>query len=110
MPEGTEAPDPRIEQLRLYCGAPASDAMFVAECLGQANELVTRFVRQASVPSMILDRAVIEVGSELFHRRQAPNGIAQFATMEGQSPIRVARDPMIAAYPILQPFTGVGIA
>lgn len=110
MPEGTEPPDPRIEQLRLYCGAAATDAGFVAECLGQADALVTRFVGQVTVPSAILDRAVIEVGSELFHRRQAPNGIAQFATADGASPIRVARDPMIAAYPILQPFTGVGIA
>lgn len=103
-------PDPRIEQLRLYCGAPASDAMFVKECVEQAEALVTRFVGQVPVPSVIVDRAVLEVGSELFHRKQAPNGIAQFATAEGQSPIRVARDPMIAAYPILQPFTGVGIA
>lgn len=78
--------------------------------MAQADELVMRFVGQATVPSAILDRAVLEVGSELFHRRQAPSGIAQFATAEGQSPIRVARDPMIAAYPILQPFTGVSIA
>lgn len=110
MSEGTEAPDPRIEKLRVYCGAPATDTEFVAECVAQADALVMRFVGQVSVPSAIVDRAVLEVGSELFHRRQAPNGIAQFATPEGQSPIRVARDPMIAAYPILQPFTGAGIA
>ena len=110
MAEGTEAPDPRIEKLRIYCGAPATDVSFVTECVEQATALVTRFVGQASVPTAIVDRAVLEVGSELFHRKQAPNGIAQFATADGQSPIRVARDPMIAAYPILQPFTGVGIA
>lgn len=107
MPEGT---DQRIEELRLYCGAAASDVTFVTECVTQADALVTRFVGQASVPPAIVDRAVLEVGSELFHRRQAPSGIAQFATADGQSPIRVARDPMIAAYPILLPFTGVGIA
>lgn len=110
MSEGTETPDPRIEQLRLYCSAPVSDEAFVADCINQSVALVERFIGEASVPSAIVDRAVLEVGSELYHRKQAPNGIAQFATADGQSAIRVARDPMIAAYPILQPFTGVGIA
>lgn len=110
MSEGMETPDPQVERLRIYCGAPASDIEFVTECVTQADALVSNFVGNVSVPSAITGRAVLEVGSELYHRRQAPNGIAQFATVEGFSPIRVARDPMIAAYAILQPFTGVGIA
>ena len=71
MAEGTVTPDPRIERLRLYCGAAAADAEFVTECLDQADVLVGRFVGQVAVPTVVLDRAVIEVGSELFHRRQA---------------------------------------
>jgi len=62
------------------------------------------------VPATALLRARIECGSELFHRRSAPNGIAQFATLDGGSAVRVARDPMIAAYPILTPWVGQGIA
>jgi hypothetical protein len=58
----------------------------------------------------ILNRAKIECGSELYHRRSAPNGVAQFATLDGGSAVRVARDPMIAAYPILVPYVGQGLA
>jgi len=71
---------------------------------------VNRFIGVAVVPADVLDRAKIECGSELYHRRSAPNGIAQFATLDGGSAIRVARDPMVAAIPLLQPFVGLGIA
>jgi hypothetical protein len=46
--------------------------------------------------------------SELFHRRSAPNGVAQFASFDG-SPIRVAKDPMNAVYPLLMPYTGYAV-
>lgn len=98
-----------VEQLALYTGAGPSDSAYVSECLTEALALVSRFVGSATVPEAVIDRAVIEVGSELFHRRQAPNGIAQFATADGSSAIRVARDPMVSAYPILTPWTGVGV-
>jgi len=61
------------------------------------------------VPPVVLDRAIKEVGSELFHRRQAPGGVAQFAGLDG-APIRVARDPMVSAYPILARHVGPAIA
>jgi len=98
-----------VEQIREYVGASANDADFLAGCLAESEALVTRFAGEVEVPEAIIDRAVIEVASELFHRRQAPNGVAQFATVDGSSPIRVARDPLVAAYPILTPWTGVGI-
>jgi hypothetical protein len=99
-----------VEQLRQYVGAPVSDDAFVTTCLAESTALVQRFVGTATVPESVLDRAALEVGSELFHRRQAPSGIAQFATTDGPSPIRLARDPMVAAYPLLTPWTGVGVA
>jgi len=34
--------------------------------------------------------------------------VAQFASMDG-TPVRVARDPMIAVYPLLQPYVGYGV-
>lgn len=99
-----------VEQARQYVGAPASDDTFLGSCLSEATALVARFIGTATVPVEVEDRAVLEACSELFHRRQAPSGIAQFATVEGVSPVRVARDPMVAAYPILTPYVGTGLA
>lgn len=99
-----------MAQLKAYVGAPSSDDTFVTACWDEATALVTKFVGTKTVPATVLLRAKIECGSELFHRRSAPNGIAQFATLDGGSAVRVARDPMIAAYPLLVPYVGQGIA
>lgn len=99
-----------VAQLKSYVGAPDSDNTFVTACWDEATALVTKFVGTATVPATVLLRAKIECGSELYHRRSAPNGVAQFATLDGGSAVRVARDPMIAAYPILVPYVGQGIA
>jgi hypothetical protein len=98
------------DDLKAYVGAPASDDAFVADCWTEASALVAKFVGTATVNADVLNRAKIECGSELYHRRSAPNGIAQFATLDGGTSQRVARDPMIAAYPILVPYVGQGIA
>lgn len=95
--------------LRTYVGASDSDAPYVGTCWDEAEALVTAFVGSAVVPASVIERATLEVGSELYHRRQAPNGIAQFASFDS-APIRVARDPMVGAYPILARFMGVGFA
>lgn len=99
-----------VAQLKAYVGAPTSDDTFVTACWDEATALVTKFVGTSTVPATVLLRAIIECGSELYHRRSAPNGIAQFATLDGGSAVRVARDPMIAAYPLLTPYVGLGIA
>lgn len=100
------------DDLKAYVGAPDSDNAFVATCWTEAHALVDKFcgVAVAVVPASVLQRAKVECGSELYHRRSAPNGIAQFATLDGGSAVRVARDPMIAAYPLLVPYIGQGIA
>jgi hypothetical protein len=46
--------------------------------------------------------------SEIFHRRQAPGGITQFADMSG-SAVRVGKDPMNAAYELLRPYVGFAV-
>jgi len=98
------------DDLKAYVGAPASDDAFVADCWTEASALVAKFVGTATVNADVLNRAKIECGSELYHRRSAPNGLAQFATLDGGAAVRVARDPMIAAYPILVAWVGQGIA
>ena len=99
-----------VDELHAYTNAATGDTDFLTSCVDQATALVTRFIGSVTtVPDAIADRAALEVASELFYRRQAPSGISQFATVEGASPIRIARDPMVAAYPILTPWVGTGI-
>lgn len=97
------------QQLANYVGASNDDSSYVEQCWTEAVTMVAQFVGARAVPEEIIIRSAIEVGSELYHRRNAPNGIAQFSTIDG-SAIRVARDPMIGAYPILSRFVGPGIA
>jgi hypothetical protein len=99
--------------LESYVGADTSDSAYVEQCWGEALSLVSAYVGTVDpvqvIPAEILDRAALEVGSELYHRRQAPNGVSQFASFDG-APIRVARDPMLSAYPLLQRYLGLGVA
>lgn len=97
------------ETLKSFVGASDADNDYVQRCWVEAYAMVQNYVGTAVVPVEAIGRAVIEVGSELFHRRNAPNGIAQYSTIDG-SAIRVARDPMVGARPILQPFMPVGFA
>lgn len=97
-----------FNDLASYVGSQSSDSAFVQQCWEEAQALVTAYVGAQVVPQSIQDRATLETGSELFHRRQAPNGIAQFASFDSTSPVRVARDPMVGAYPILNSFMVVG--
>ena len=98
----------RTEALIEYVGADASQTAFVESCVDAAVALVSQFVGSSDVPAGVLERAILEVGSEMFHRRNAPNGVAQFA-VDG-SAIRVARDPMVGAYPLLARYVGGGFA
>lgn len=94
--------------LREYVNAKVAD-FYVSECWEQAEALVAAFVADAEVPEAVRGRAILEVGAELYHRRQAPNGISQFADLDGGQGVRVARNPMVAAYPLLVPYVGGGI-
>lgn len=96
-----------VEQLKEYIGTKDSSD-FPQECLDSAKAMVSNFIGEANVPFSVVDQAVLTVGSELFHRKSAPNGVAQFAAMDGQ-PIRVARDPMTSVYPMLQQFVGYAV-
>lgn len=100
-------------QLREYVTPEARhiaiDDAFVAACASEARALVDQLVSSNAVPAEIRTRAIIEAGSELFHKRQAPNGISQFADAAG-TPMRIARDPLNVARVILQPFLPLGFA
>ena len=96
-----------LAEFQAYVGTDEAD--FPQECLTSAIALVTKYIGSVTtVPTAINDQAVYICASELFHRRSAPNGIAQFASMDG-SPVRVARDPMTSVYPLLLAYTGYGV-
>lgn len=93
--------------LKSFVGSGNADDTFVQQCWDTASELVNNFVGISVVPAVVKDRAVLMCGSELFHQRQAPNGIAQFTGFDG-APVRIARDPMTPAYAILNQYMVVG--
>lgn len=105
----TDTDTPGWQELADYVGAADADQAIVESSYDVARELVTGYVGRSEVPPTIVARAVLEVGSELYHRKNAPNGVAQFNTFDA-APIRVARDPMVAARPLLAPFLLPGIA
>ena len=93
-----------------YVGGNQSDLEYVGKCLVQAIMLVNAYcIRTPLIPQEILDNAYLQVGSELFHRRNAPSGIAQFSSLDGTSPVRVAKDPMTSIYPLLNRWVVSGV-
>ena len=97
-----------VEDLREFVGASVSDTDFVQICLNTAVSLVESYVGASDVPTDVLDNCYLQVGSELFHRRNAPSGISQFASFDGTA-MRVARDPMTSTYPILNRYVLGGV-
>lgn len=97
-----------LEELQAYIGTEETGD-FIESCLSAGNALVGNYIGEVdTVPSEVHRQAILICASEIFHRRSAPNGIAQFASMDG-SPIRVAKDPMGAVYPLLLPYVGFGV-
>jgi hypothetical protein len=99
---------PAWADLATYVGVGEDDPIVKSSYL-TAVDLVAGYVGTSTVPETILARAVLEVGSELYHRKNAPNGVSNFQTFEA-APIRVARDPMVAARPLLTPYLLPGFA
>ncbi len=97
-----------LAEFQAYIGTDETGD-FSESCLDAANAHVGRYIGDVdTVPNEVHRQAIMICGSELFHRRSAPNGVAQFASMDG-SPVRIARDPMGAVYPLLQPYVGYAI-
>lgn len=96
-----------LEEFQAYVGT--DESTFPQECLTAGLALVTKYIGAVTtVPVAIADQATLIASSEIFHRRSAPNGVAQFASFDG-SPVRVAKDPMNAVYPLLIPYVGFGV-
>ncbi len=97
-----------LAELQAYIGTDETGS-FIDSCLSAGNALVGNYIGEIdTVPDEVHRQAILICASELFHRRSAPNGIAQFASMDG-SPMRVAKDPMGAVYALLLPFVNYGV-
>lgn len=80
---------------------------FLRTCLDTATTLVDTYIGSATVPAAVKESAVLEVGSKLYQRRNAPDGSYSDPTLT-PTPM-VARDPMVTAYPILNRYIVAGI-
>ncbi|SDQ11080.1 phage gp6-like head-tail connector protein [Microbacterium sp. cf332] len=100
-----------LADLKAYLDIESTkDDPFIGACAATADALLGAYVGDAVVPEVILERAALEVGAELFIRRATRGANAgQIGTLEGPT-FRTARDPLTGVYAMLAPFVGPGVA
>jgi hypothetical protein len=91
-----------VENFKEYLGTD-EDSDFISSCLTAGHALVDRYQGKANVPTQVHIQAVFIASSEFFHRRQSPQGVTQFAAMDG-NPVRAAKDPLNAVYPLINAY------
>lgn len=96
------------EDLKAYLRIDGDDDDdFIETCFDEAAQLVADHVGEKYVPEIRLDLAIRKTGAELYAQRDAPQGVSQFSDTEN-NPVRVPRDPLVAAKPILRRYvTGI---
>lgn len=113
MTSPTPPSDDLAERVSAYVKAPtgAVALAFVTSCTNEATELVTvaTTATWTEIPQEVLDRAIIEVAADLYHRQSTRLGVSGFADND-LNPVRITRDPMAAARPFLAPYLSGGIA
>lgn len=91
--------------LKAYIGVEGSqDDSFITDCFIDAQLLISDVIADAfrPVPEGILKRMVLEVGQELYNRKNAPSGSSMFASYDGGAqPVRAPRDPLNMIRPML---------
>lgn len=91
--------------LKAYIGKETTDDdNFIEGCFDHAVILVTQATADAfrPIPQGIMDEMVLEVGNELYNRKNAPSGQSMYATFDGGSmPVRAPRDPLTMVRPII---------
>jgi hypothetical protein len=98
--------------LEWYVQASGDDAPYAKESEGVARQMVIDFIGGESnpfdVPDAVVERAVLEVGADIYYRKASKNGLV---TMQGVDPqlFRINRDPMASAYPLLRRYLVMGL-
>lgn len=98
-------------ELLVYVGAGETDAAFAADKYAEAYSLVVAYLGDdlILVPEVALRQAALEVGSKLWARRRAPEGAAQYTTIDS-TPMPTPRDPLVTVYPTLRRYMRAGLA
>ena len=96
----------QLDALRAYLHNPTAADGELTPVLDGARHLVAAATTGKDVPGEIITLAVHKVAAELWAARDAVGGIVAGYSDIGGS-VRLARDPMIAARPILAPWIGV---
>ena len=76
---------------------------FLKTCWAEALVLVDDFIGTKPVPPETYTLAVKRTGAALFQARKAQNKQSEGYATE---PVRLAKDPLTTAYPLLQPHVG----
>lgn len=96
-------------ELQLAGGASTLEPTDISEMIDTAVQMVQSYVGASELPDKIAHRAVLEVARELNTRMLSPGGVfSSFA--DAGSPVRLARDPLRAVYPMLAPYVRPGFA
>jgi hypothetical protein len=96
-----------VADFQAYLGTDETGE-FISSCLTAGHSMVDRYQGTATVPDQVHIQAVLICSSEFFYRRNSPQGVTQFASMDG-NPIRASRNPMVAVIPILEPYVGFAL-
>lgn len=94
------------EQLRVYIGAKENELDAVTLDLARAEGEITRALERAwrQPTEAERDGLVLEVGHELFKRRDSPSGSSQYADYSTGQPVAGPRDPLTPVWPMLRRF------
>lgn len=112
MTDTTPATTDEATDLAWYVAATGDDLPYAAESEVTATQMVTDFIGGAAnpfgVPRVVVARAVLEVGADLYYRKASRNGTVTLGGVEPQM-FRLNRDPMAAAYPLLRRYLVMGL-
>lgn len=96
-------------ELHLAGGASTLEPTDISEMIDTAVQMVRSYVGASEIPDKIAHRAVLEVAREINTRMLSPGGVFS-AFADAGSPVRLARDPLRAVYPMLAPYVRPGLA
>ena len=103
------AAPPDADDLARYLGVAgrADVAALVSDAFDGAVAIIDKLLESAYrvVPPALVYRAYLEVGANLYRRRdEQAGGSGQLAVLEGGSPVRAPRDPLASVRPFLNPY------
>ena len=90
----------------------AEDKTHATTCAAEATTLVANALGKdnpSNVPADVIARCELEVGADLYYRKRTRHGVAAFDGVDVM-PIRISRDPMASAWPILRQFIPMGLS